>query len=57
MLWRSYLDLINIFEALQRGVNSFKGQFHKMVKHTETLRRQFANELFECVWPFYGIGA
>ena len=23
-----------------------------MVKHTRTVRRQFADELFECVWPF-----
>ena len=23
-----------------------------MVKHTQTTRRQFADELFECVWPF-----
>ena len=22
-----------------------------MVKHTQTIRRQFADELFECVWP------
>ena len=28
-----------------------------MVKHTQTIRRQFADELFECVWPFCGIGA
>ena len=35
----------------------FKRQFHKMVKHTETIRRQIAEELFECVWPFCGIGA
>ena len=28
-----------------------------MVKHTQTIRRQFAGELFECVWPFWGIGA
>ena len=28
-----------------------------MVKHTQTIRRQFANELFECVWPFSEIGA
>ena len=28
-----------------------------MAKHTQTIRRQFANELFECVWPFCGIGA
>ena len=28
-----------------------------MVKHTEAIRRQFAEELVECVWPFCGIGA
>ena len=27
---------------------------HKMVKHTQTIRRQFADELFECVWSFCG---
>ena len=27
----------------------FKHQSHKMVKHTQTIRRQFADELFECV--------
>ena len=26
-----------------------------MVKHTQTIRRQIADELFECIWPFYGI--
>ena len=25
--------------------------------HTQTIRRQFADELFECVCPFCGIGA
>ena len=28
-----------------------------MVKHTQTIRRQFADELFERIWLFYGIGA
>ena len=23
-----------------------------MVKHTQMIRRQIADELFECVWPF-----
>ena len=27
----------------------FKRQSNKMVKHTQTIRRQFADELFECV--------
>ena len=28
-----------------------------MVKHTQTIRRQFADKLFECVWPFCSVGA
>ena len=28
-----------------------------MVKHTQTIRRQIADELFEYVWLFCGIGA
>ena len=28
-----------------------------MAKYTQTIRRQFADELFECVWPFCGIGS
>ena len=28
-----------------------------MVKHTQPIRRQFADELFECVWPFCEIDA
>ena len=28
-----------------------------MVKHIQTIRRQIVDELFECVWPFYEIGA
>ena len=31
-------------------------QRHKMVKHTQTIRRQIAVELFECVWSFYRVG-
>ena len=23
-----------------------------MVKYTQTIRREFTDELFECVWPF-----
>ena len=26
-----------------------------MVKHIQTIRGQFADEFFECVWPFCGI--
>ena len=28
-----------------------------MVKHTQKIRRQFADELLECVLPFCGVGA
>ena len=28
-----------------------------MAKHIQTIRRQIANELFECVWPFCEIGS
>ena len=28
-----------------------------MVKHTQPIRRQIADELFECVWSFCGVGA
>ena len=28
-----------------------------MVDHTQRIFRQFADELFECIWPFCGIGA
>ena len=28
-----------------------------MVKHSQTIRWQIADELFECVWPFCVIGA
>ena len=33
----------------------FKRQFHKMVKHTQTIRRQIVDELFECVDHFVGL--
>ena len=34
-----------------------KHQPHKMVKHTQTIRRKFTDELFDCVWPFCGVNA
>ena len=27
-----------------------------MVKHTQTIVRQIADELFACVWPFFAAG-
>ena len=26
-----------------------------MVKHVQTIRGKFADELFQCVWPFMGL--
>ena len=37
--------------------NPFKCQPYKMVKHTQTIRRQIADEMFECVLPCCGVGA
>ena len=45
------------YRAIKSRYQPFKRQFNKMVKRTQTIRRQFADELFESVWPFYGIGA
>ena len=39
------------------SVYTFKRQALKMVKHSQTIRHQFADELFDCVWPFWGLGA
>ena len=33
----------------QREVERVKRQSHKMVKHTQTIRRQFSDEIFEYV--------
>ena len=33
-------------------MSPFKRQSHKMVKHTQTIHRKFADKLFECFWPF-----
>ena len=35
---------------------TFRRQSHKMVKYTQTIYRQFADDMFECVWPFCKIG-
>ena len=44
------------FQALQSAY-SFKRQPHEMVKHTQSNSSATANESFECVWPFSGVGA
>ena len=35
----------------------FKRQTHRIVKATQTIRRLLADELFECVLSFCGVGA
>ena len=59
VVWPSNLCLQEIqqFRGFKIDFYPFKHQSHKMVKHTQTIRRQFADELFECVWPFCDIGA
>ena len=44
-------------DLLYREYYPFKHQYQEMVKHTETIRPEIADESFECVWPFCGIGA
>ena len=35
--------------------NDFNNIIYKMATHTQTIRRQIADELFECVWPFVNL--
>ena len=44
-------DCIGIFANNDSASYPFKRQSHKMAKHTQTIRRKIADELFECVWP------
>ena len=52
------IDLLDWF-LYDNGLRNerVKRQFHKTVKHTQTIHREIANELFECVWPLCGTGA
>ena len=50
------LDIV-LGESSFKITLTLKHQSTKMVKHTETIRRQFADKLFECVWPFWETGA
>ena len=40
---------IQYITAVANFFEPFKRQPHEMVKHTQTIRRQIADELFECV--------
>ena len=44
-----------IFDAVCMLNQPFKRQPHKMVEHTQTTRRQTADKLCDCVWPFCGV--
>ena len=46
-----------MLERKFKSEKTIKRESHKMVKHTQTIRWQIADELFECVWSFCGIGA
>ena len=35
---------------------TFRRQSHKMIKCTQTIYRQFADDMFKCVWPFCKFG-
>ena len=47
----------NIWKRWHEISYLFKRQPLKMVKHTQAIRRQFAEELFEFVWRFCGVCA
>ena len=44
-----FKNQILFFLQVNSSVYPFKPQYHKMVKHTQTIRWQIANELFERV--------
>ena len=59
-----YWIIVVWFSSLIHKINKmyirrlpFKRQSYKMVKYTQTICRQFADEWFECVWPFCQVGA
>ena len=42
-------QVIGVYQCKKPHGKPLKRQFHKMVKHTQTIRRQIADELFESV--------
>ena len=51
-----YKWLVNDFENNIITLSPLSGNPTKW-SNTQTIRRQIVDELFECVWPFCGIGA
>ena len=43
------MTYLSFYREQQTCIYPFKRQPYKMVKHTQTIRRQAADELFECV--------
>ena len=56
-LWTLGLSMADAKHPKYNPSYPFKCQSPKMVKHIQTIRRQFADKLLECVWPFWGVGA
>ena len=54
-IWSTWFKIKNKF--ISGHFNLLSVNPIEMVKHTQTIRRQFANELFQFVWPFCEIGA
>ena len=50
-------DLLTFTEEILGKFHFSKYQPNKMIKHTQTIRRQFIDESFDCVWPFCGVVA
>ena len=44
-------------DLVKSYINLLSANHPKMIKHIQTIPWQIADELFECVWPFWGVGA
>ena len=51
-----FVSMILPFFFAIRSLNPLSGNATKW-SYTQTIRRQIANELFDCVWPFCGVVA
>ena len=45
------------FEKVYWYLNHLSANPTKWLNRLKTVRREIADELFECVWPFYVVGA
>ena len=51
------MTIKNMYLGHQFSIWPIRRQHYKMVKHIQAIRRQFADVLLECVWPFCEAGA